>query len=120
MELINQERTKQGLEPLAVDPRLTQAARKHTELLAAHKTVSHQLEGEPPLDIRFANENLAVDQGGENTAVGKDVPSAHEGLMRDPVHHDNIVNPNYNAVGVGVIRSGGHLYVTEDFAHLSN
>jgi uncharacterized protein YkwD len=120
VELINQERTKQRLQPLAVDPRLTHVACKHTGLLAAHKTVSHQFEGEPPVDIRFANENLAVDQGGENTAVGKDVPSAHKGLMDDRDHHDNILNPNYNAVGVCVIRSGGQLYVTEDFAHLSN
>jgi uncharacterized protein YkwD len=48
------------------------------------------------------------------------VPSAHKGLMDDRDHHDNILNPNYNAVGVCVIRSGGQLYVTEDFAHLSN
>ena len=48
VELINQERIKQRLQPLAVDPRLTRAARKHTELMVAHKTVSHQFEGEPP------------------------------------------------------------------------
>lgn len=118
--LINQERTKQGLQPLAVDPRLTQAACKHTKLLVKHMTVSHQFEGEPPLDVRFTNENLPVDQGGENTAVGGDLLSAHKGLMNDPEHHDNILNPNYNVVGVGVIRSGAKVYVTEDFAHLPN
>ena len=120
VELINQARTIQGLQPLPVDPRLTQAARKHTKLMVAHKTVSHQFEGEPSVDIRFANENLAVGQGGENTAVGKDVPSAHKGLMDDPNHHDNILSPNYNAVGVSVISSGGQVYVTEDFARLPN
>ena len=30
VELINQERAREGLPPLAVDERLTQAARKHT------------------------------------------------------------------------------------------
>jgi uncharacterized protein YkwD len=120
VELINQERTIQGLQPLPVDPRLTQAARKHTKLMVAHKTVSHQFEGEPSVDIRFDNENLAVGQGGENTAVGKDVPSAHKGLMDDPDHHDNILNSNYNAVGVSAISSGGQVYVTEDFARLPN
>jgi uncharacterized protein YkwD len=120
VELINQERTKQELQPLAVDPRLTHAARKHTQLLVAHKTVSHQFEGEPPLDVRLANENLPSDQLGENTAVDRDLPSAHKGLINDPDHRDNILNPNYNAVGVAVIRRGGQLYVTEDFAHLPN
>jgi uncharacterized protein YkwD len=120
VELINQERIKQRLQPLAVDPRLTHAARKHTQLLVAHKTVSHQFEGEPPLDVRLANENLPSEQLGENTAVDRDLLSAHKGLINDPDHRDNILNPNYNAVGVAVIRSGGQLYVTEDFAHLPN
>jgi uncharacterized protein YkwD len=120
VELINQERSKQRLQPLAVDPRLTHAAHKHTQLLVAHKTVSHQFEGEPPLDVRLANENLPSDQLGENTAVDRDLPSAHKGLMDDPDHRDNILNPNYDAVGVAVIRRGGQLYVTEDFARLPN
>jgi uncharacterized protein YkwD len=120
VQLINQERTEQMLQPLPVDPRLTRAACKHTELLVAHKTLSHQFEGEPSLDVRFSNENLLTDQGGENTAVDQDVPSLHKGLMDDPDHHDNILNPNYSSVGVCVIRSGGQLYVTEDFAHLPN
>ena len=120
VELINQARTKQRLQPLAVDPRLTHAARKHTQLLVAHKTVSHQFEGEPPLDVRLANENLPSDQEGENTAVDQDVHSAHKGLMNDPDHRDNILNPNYNAIGVCVTKSGGRVFVTEDFAHVLN
>lgn len=120
VELINRERTKQGLQPLAVDPRLTQAARKHTELLVAHKTLSHQFDGEPPLDDRFSEANLPSDEEGENTALDKNVPSAHKGLMNEPEHRDNILDPKYNVVGVGVIRSDGHVYVTENFAHLPN
>jgi uncharacterized protein YkwD len=120
VELINQERTKLRLQPLAMDPGLTQIARRHTELLVAHKALSHQFAGEPPLDVRFSDANLPADQEGENTAFDKSVPPAHKGLMNDPDHRDNILNPNYNAVGVGVIRSGGHVYVTEDFAHLPN
>ena len=120
VELINRERAKQKLQPLAVDPRLTQAARKHTKLLVAHKTVSHQFEGEPPLDDRFSDVNLPSDQEGENTALDRNVPAVHKGLMNSPEHRDEIVNPKYNVVGVGVIRSGGQVYVTEDFAHLPN
>ncbi len=33
VELINQARVSEGLPPLAVDERLTQAARKHTQLM---------------------------------------------------------------------------------------
>jgi uncharacterized protein YkwD len=118
VELTNQERTSHGLPPLAVDQRLTEAARRHTELLAAHETLSHQFEGEPPLDARLANESLPTDQEAENTALNNNVPTAHKALMLDPPHRASILNPNYNVVGVGVIRSGGQVYVTEDFAHL--
>jgi uncharacterized protein YkwD len=118
VELINRARTTQGLQPLAVDSRLTQAARQHTELLVEHRTLSHQFEGEPALDVRLANENLPSDQEGENTALDDNVASAHKGLMDSPEHRDEILNPDYNVVGVAVIRSGGHVYVTEDFAHV--
>ena len=42
MQLINQERASQGIQPLAVDQRLTQAACEHSELMVEHKVLSHQ------------------------------------------------------------------------------
>ena len=120
LDLISQARVHQKLQPLVVDPRLTEAACKHTVLLAAHNTASHQFEGEAPPDVRFANQNLSADQLGENTAVGPDLLSAHKGLMKDPDHRANILNPNFNAIGVCVVRSGGRVFLTEDFAHLLN
>lgn len=117
VQLINQERASQGLPPLAVDRHLTQAAHKHTELMATHKALSHQFDGEPALEVRFADENLHSDQEAENIDLSKDVTSAHQAFMHSPAHRANMLNPNYNAVGVCVIRSGDHVYVTEDFAH---
>jgi hypothetical protein len=117
VQLVNQERATRGLPPLAVDQRLTQAARKHTELMAEHKALSHQFDGEPTMEVRFADENLRSDQQAENVGLSKDVPSAHQGFMHSPAHRSNILNSDYNAVGVAVLRSGDHVYVTEDFAH---
>ena len=68
------------------------------------------------MEIRFADENLHSDQQAENVDLAKDVPSAHKGFMHSPAHRANILNPNYDAVGVAVIRSGDYVYVTEDFA----
>ena len=36
--------------------------------------------------------------------------------MQSSEHRDNILHPEYNVVGVGVLRSGDGIYVTEDFA----
>ena len=117
VRLINQERASRGLPLLTVDQRLTQAARKHAGLMAEQKALSHQFDGEPTLVVRFADENLRSDRQAENIGLSKDVPSAHQGFMHSPAHRANILNSDYNAVGVAVLRSGDHVYVTEDFAH---
>jgi uncharacterized protein YkwD len=117
VELINQERAREGLPPLAMDERLTQAARKHTALLVKHKTLSHRYEEEESLEVRVADENLRSDRQAENVAMDIDVADAHANLMNSPPHRASILSSKYNAVGVGVLHSGDEVYVTEDFAH---
>ncbi len=117
VDLLNQTRREHGLSPLTVDRRLTQAARKHTELMVEHSTLAHQFQGEPPLQIRFANDGLPSDQESENLALNRDVAAAHDALLHSPPHRRAILDPDFNVVGVGVIRSGDDVYVTEDFAH---
>ncbi len=116
VELINQERISEGLPPLATDERLTQAARKHTELLVKYQALSHRFDGEESLQLRAADENIRADRQAENVALEMDVSGAHAVLMNSPPHRANILSSNYNAVGVGVMRSGDQVYVTEDFA----
>ena len=117
IELINQERARADLQPLATDQRLTQAARKHTALMVKHKALSHQFDDEESLQLRTAEENIRFDRQAENVALEMDVTGAHAILMNSPPHRANILSPDYNAIGVGVMRSGDEVYVTEDFAH---
>ena len=42
---------------------------------------------------------------------------AHEHLMLSPPHRDNLLDPSYNIAGFGVMRSGGILFVVQDFGH---
>jgi uncharacterized protein YkwD len=116
VELINQARSAHGLSPLETDSRMTNAARKHTELMVQQSTLAHQFPGEPLPQDRIAAEGLASDQQGENVDLNQTIAGAHDALMRSPPHRANILNPEYNAVGVGVIRRGADVWVTEDFA----
>ena len=116
VQLINQARTEHGLAPLTVDERLTRAARKHTQLMAQHLTLSHQFDGEPPPQTRFTNEGLPADSSSENVALNQTVPGAHDALMHSPPHRAAILDPNFNVVGVGVLETGEGYFVTEDFA----
>jgi len=116
--LINKSRAEQGAPPLAPDPRLTAAARKHTSLMIEMGALSHQFPGEPSLSGRLTDENVPFDTAGENLGWDVDVVATHESLLDDPPHLRNIMDPKFNAVGVAVIRDGDHVFVTEDFAHL--
>ncbi len=117
VELINQERTSRGLQPLVVDHRLSQSACKHTEQMVKHKATEHQFDGEPAPPVRFAEENLNFGTEGENITAAKNVSTAHDILMHSPPHRDNILNPKFTAVGACALPAGGGVYVTEDFAH---
>jgi len=116
VELINQSRAAEGLPALTVDARLQQAARKHTALMVERSQLSHQFDGEAAMQPRFIAEGLPSDREGENVALNRTVPGAHAALMQSPLHRHNILGPDYNVVGVGILHSEGNVYVTEDFA----
>lgn len=116
VDLVNQARAAAGVAPLTVDRRLTQAAQKHSQLMAEHGELSHQFDGEPSLQRRFANEEMPAGEEGENVGLSQTVAGAHQAIMDSPPHRHNLLNPNYNTIGVGIMRRSGMVYVTEDFA----
>ena len=118
LALVNHERAKAGVSPLNLDERLTRAARKHSQRMAEQDSLVHQLPGEDVLLLRLTAENLRADRDGENIALHSDVDAAHAALMESPLHRANILRPDFNAIGIGVVRSGELLYITQDFAHM--
>jgi uncharacterized protein YkwD len=116
--LANQARQQAGAQPLALDPGLTQAARTHAQAMLDARQLSHQFEGEPSLPQRLAaTTDLQLDQEGENVALDYDPEHGHQHLMLSPPHRANLLNPTYNVVGLGVVRSGNRLYIVQDFGH---
>lgn len=53
---------------------------------------------------------------GENIAYNGSVASAFEALRNSPGHFNNMVNPNFSHVGVGIHVQNGRVYVTQVFA----
>ncbi|MGA8763750.1 MAG: CAP domain-containing protein, partial [Candidatus Sulfotelmatobacter sp.] len=116
--LANQARSQAGAPPLTMDAGLSQAARTHAQEMFAARQLSHQFAGEPSLPQRLAaTTKLQLDQEGENVALDFDAAGAQQHLMLSPPHRANLLNPAYNVVGLGVIRSGDRLYVVQDFGH---
>lgn len=115
-DLVNQERQRAGLFKLEWDDHLADAARAHSRLLAQNQDLSHQFEGESPLQQRAGATGARFSAVAENVASAPAVDVAHTSLMKSPGHRANILNSSYNAVGIAIVERSHQLYVTQDFA----
>ena len=116
LTLANQSRQQAGAPPLILDAGLSQAARLHAQAMVQARRLSHQFDGEPSLPQRLAaTTQVQLQQEGENVALDYDAEHGHEHLMLSPPHRANLLNPAYNVVGLGVVRSGNQIYIVQDF-----
>ncbi len=106
LELINQERARQALPPLAMDETLREIARRHSEEMFRLSYFSHTspVTGSPADRLNAAGIRYTV--AGENLAYAPAVQVAHDGLMNSPDHRKNILSPDFSRVGIGVIQAG--------------
>ncbi len=116
LQLVNLERARAGLKSLREDPALQKAARAHSRIMAGAHQLSHEVGAEPRFDKRLALAGASFDLSGENIAFNQTAEGAHRGLMNSPPHRKNILNPEFDAVGIGVVRVGENIWVTQDFA----
>jgi Cysteine-rich secretory protein family len=114
-ELTNQDREAHGLQPLRWDTSLTQAAQTHAERMAAEGYLSHDYPGEATLMQRTAEAGAHFQAVAENIATGYSEGAIESEWMHSPSHRRNILDPQMNALGVGVVERRGTLYAVEDF-----
>lgn len=114
---INQARAERHLAPLASDPRLDSLAEAHSADMATWGYFSHQSPTTGTVEDRAATAGVRWRALGENIAFNQSTRAAHEALMRSPGHYANITGA-YRSVGVGIVRSGDGVYVTEVFGTL--
>ncbi|HKV91173.1 MAG TPA: CAP domain-containing protein [Candidatus Angelobacter sp.] len=117
-DLVNRERARAGRSTLEWNDDLARAALKHSQLLAAHQDLSHQFGGEPSLQERVGATGARFNSAAENVAQAPDVITAHQGLMHSTGHRENILNPDYNGIGIAIVQRGQELFITQDFAHI--
>jgi uncharacterized protein YkwD len=116
LDLVNNERQANGLQPLVPDPELTEVARRHSADMFARGYFAHDTpEGLSPFDrMREANVRFVV--AGENLALAPTIPVAHTGLMNSPGHRANILRPQFGRVGIGVMDGGMRgLMISQEF-----
>lgn len=105
---LNGVRAGVGLPALSVNAHLVDVARAWSGHMAATNTLAHN----PDLADQAPSNWQRI---GENVGTGGSVDSIHRALVNSPGHYANIVNPNYDSIGMGVVRSGNRIWVTQAF-----
>jgi uncharacterized YkwD family protein len=106
VNLVNQERQKVGLKPLAVDKRLVRLARLKSQDMVDKNYFSHQSPTYgSPFDM-MKNAGVTYRWAGENIAGAGTVDRAHNALMNSDGHRANILKPEFTHIGIGIIQGG--------------
>lgn len=113
--LANQARAEQGAPPLTWDPALAIAALRHCQRMAAEGPIAHRYNGEMSVSerTRAAGAHFSVVE--ENVAVGEYPAQIEDAWLHSPEHRANLLNPQVDRVGIGVVKAHGVLYAVEDF-----
>lgn len=118
VRLVNQERAKQGISPLKENWEVSRVARIKSQDMATNNYFSHNspIYGTP--FKMLSDFGIRYSQAAENIATGQQTAQqVMNSWMNSSGHRTNILNPNYNQIGVGVARkgTGGPLYFTQLF-----
>ncbi len=113
---INGLRRGAGVATLRRDPLLDEIAMRHAEHLAARGVIAHSpTEGVSPVE-RLREAGVTADRVAENLARGRTLAEAHRRLTRSPSHRANLLDEGLDAMGFGVARLEGVIYLVELFA----
>ena len=100
----NEQRTKLGLEPLKYSSILSESAESKAKDMFANNYWAHTSpQGVTPWDF-FKSVGYQYSVAGENLARDfYDTESLLKAWMNSPTHKENIVNPKYKEIGIGVV-----------------
>lgn len=111
--LINKQRTNNGLSALKVDEEVQRVARIKAEDMVANNYFSHTspIYGSP-FDM-LKSFKISYKTAGENIAANSSNTGAVNSWMNSSGHKANILNSNFNYTGIGVISSSkyGKIFV---------
>jgi len=115
VDLINQDRVRNGLPTLKVDLRLVSAARAKSEDIKANKYFTHVSPNFGYTASLFPQMGLNVNYWAENVGSQRTVVAAEAALEADIGHQQNLLDPHISYVGVGIAYNSiyGNVYTQE-------
>jgi len=112
-DLVNSERRKLAISELTWDPSIVPVARAHAKDMWERKYFSHYSPEGKDVGDRLNNAKINYTFAGENLALAPTTKTAHTGLMNSKGHRENILEPKFKKIGIGVIDNGvyGKMFV---------
>lgn len=116
LDLVNQERTSRGIEPVAWSEPAAAAAYAHSVDMDVRDFFDHDNpDGEGP-GPRLARQGVGGQGWGENIAMGQaSALTVMTAWMNSPGHRANILDPGHRFLGVGVHAAVDGPWWTQDF-----
>lgn len=116
LRLVNVERSKAGLSPLTATSALKAAADKRAQETAV--SFSHTRPNGSKFSTVLQEYGISYRTAGENIAYGQRSPQeVVNAWMNSPGHRANILNANFNKIGIGVYQSNGVIYWSQLFTN---
>jgi uncharacterized protein YkwD len=103
LRMLNETRATAGLPPLTIEPRVEAVAHAHSEDMVSHDFTGHQSPTTGSPSDRVTAAGLHSGLVLENIGRGYSAREIHDGLVASPGHRANLVNPDANVVGIGVV-----------------
>ncbi|WJW99940.1 CAP domain-containing protein [Priestia aryabhattai] len=115
VDLVNQEREKQGLKPLTLNKKLSDVARTKSKDMMDKGYFDHNSPTYgSPFDM-MKQFGIEYTTAGENIAKGQQSPEdVMNAWMNSVGHRKNILNPDFTEIGVGYVK-GDTTYWTQQF-----
>src|SRR3954464_10811936 len=104
---VNGARRDAGVGAIRVSSDLVAIARRHSAEMAAHGQIYH--------NANLGNEVSGWQAIAENVGDGTSASYVNNLFLQSAPHHKNMVDGRWVDMGIGVVWSGDHLYVTEVF-----
>lgn len=111
--LVNSERKKLAIPELTWDSNIVPVARSHAKDMWERKYFSHYSPEGKDVGDRLNKAGISYSFAGENLALAPTTKTAHTGLMNSKGHRENILEPRFKKMGIGVIDNGvyGKMFV---------
>nr|WP_314982248.1 CAP domain-containing protein [uncultured Stomatobaculum sp.] len=115
LRLVNEERTKRGLEPLTTDPVLESVADQRAQEIV--QLFSHNRPNGQSYDGLYKERGVTgYGYWGENIAMGQsNAKAVVTAWMNSEGHRENILKPEYRKIGVGVYYLNDTPYWVQNF-----